>query len=82
MSENRPFNFYLFVYLFVCLFVITFEGLFYELSQKWASEGSPTLTSTIEIEITALTDIYTYMSIYVQKYAWHPPEGKAWWNPH
>ena len=36
----------------------------------WAREASPTLTSTIEIEILPRSD-------YVQKNAWHPPEGKV-----
>ena len=41
----------------------------------WETEASPTLTSTIEIEIPARAGIYIYT--YVQKNAWHSPEGKC-----
>ena len=47
------------------------------LMDNWASEASPTLTSTIEIEIPTRANIYIYIYIYVQKNVWHAPEGKC-----
>ena len=41
------------------------------------SKASPALTTTIEIEIPARVEIYSYIYTCVQKNVWQPPEGKC-----